>query len=197
MTVPKIQTYHCHCTNLLLASTHNLTSLPHRSSPALDKALILPLPSPPRPHSTTTTTTSEDSEDSLDSDSAASENEGVSSKRDSSRKKKSRRAKDEGLGYSLILAMTLDRKPVVVRREDGFEKRVLWRCGRCRLVVGYQLDEVHYKTTTGVAVRKEGDGIEGVGRVKVVYLLPGSLLTTEEMRAGKVLGKEEIELVEE
>lgn len=105
---------------------------------------------------------------------------------------------DEGgsrkyLGYSLILAMVLDKRPVMVRREDGFEKRVLWRCGRCRLVVGYLLDEVHYHTTS--TTREEGDGgVGGEGRIKVVYLLPGGLVSTEEMRAGKGVGEKELML---
>lgn len=43
--------------------------------------------------------------------------------------------------YSLLLNMTLDRRAVVVRREDGFEKRWVRRCGRCRTGVGYILDE--------------------------------------------------------
>src|SRR5277367_6278495 len=41
---PQINTYHCICTTLLLATTHTLSSLPHRAEPALDKALILALP---------------------------------------------------------------------------------------------------------------------------------------------------------
>jgi len=50
----------------------------------------------------------------------------------------------EGSGevqYSLLLNTTLDRRPVIVRREDGFEKRWVRRCGRCRTGVGYALDE--------------------------------------------------------
>ncbi|KAI9704774.1 MAG: hypothetical protein M1836_006554 [Candelina mexicana] len=195
MAAPTIQTYHCLCTHLVLASTHSLTSLPHRSSPGLDKALILPLPPPPQ---STSDSESSDSE-------GTPEAEGPPSQEILPRKKKAKRTKDNELGYSLILAMTLDRKPVVVRREDGFEKRYLWRCGRCRLVVGYQLDDIHYTTTSTAGVGKEGDGKRGVGdqegkgkgRAKVVYLLPGGLLTTEDMKAGKVPGKEEVELMGE
>jgi hypothetical protein len=71
----------------------------------------------------------------------------------------------------------------VVRREDGFEKRYLWRCGRCRLVVGYQVDEVHFRGREA-----EGGGVRGGGasgrRAEVLYLLPGGLLSTEEMKVG-------------
>lgn len=66
---------------------------------------------------------------------------------------------------------------MVIRREDGFEKRVLLRCGRCRLVVGYRLDQSQLG----------GDG----DAEKVVYLLPGGLVTTEEMKSGKMPEREE------
>ena len=76
--------------------------------------------------------------------------------------------------YALLLSTTLDRNPVVIRSKDGFEKRYLQRCGRCRLVVGYQLDKSQY------------EGEDEVGRKEdVVYLLPGGLLDTDEMVAGK------------
>ena len=65
---------------------------------------------------------------------------------------------------------TLDRKPVVVRREDGFEKRWLRRCGRCRVVVGYFVG-----AQEGEKERKEKMG-------RVVYLLEGGLKATEELR---------------
>lgn len=56
--------------------------------------------------------------------------------------------------------------PVVVRREDGFEKRVLHRCVRCRTIIGYTLEDKS----------KGGD---------VFYVLPGWLQTTEAMAARK------------
>lgn len=60
------------------------------------------------------------------------------------------------------------RKVVVVRREDGFEKRRVHRCGRCGIAVGYEI------------VGQEGELNE-----RVIYLLEGGLVVTEEM------GKEE------
>ena len=64
------------------------------------------------------------------------------------------------------------RKVLVVRREDGFEKRRLYRCGRCGVGVGYEI------------VREgggEGGGKEG-GRV--IYLMEGGLVETGEMGRG-------------
>lgn len=57
------------------------------------------------------------------------------------------------------------RKVLVVRREDGFEKRRVYRCGRCGVGVGYE-------------IVREGGG-EGAGRV--IYLLEGGLVETGEM----------------
>jgi hypothetical protein len=59
----------------------------------------------------------------------------------------------------------------MITRTDGFEKRYLQKCGRCRVVVGYQLDWGQYG-------EKEGR------REDAVYLLPGGLLSTEEMGSG-------------
>ena len=58
------------------------------------------------------------------------------------------------------------RKEVIVRREDGFEKRRVYRCGRCGVGVGY------------VLVGQEEDPKE---REKVLYLLHGGLVETGEM----------------
>ena len=73
--------------------------------------------------------------------------------------------------YSILLSTTLpDRRAMLVRREDGFEKRTMLRCGRCRVVVGYFLDGVHFgaATATGTATG-------------TVYLLPGALTETGTM----------------
>jgi hypothetical protein len=170
---PQINTYHCICTTLLLATTHTLSSLPRRTEPALDKALILPLP--PASRLAATGEKAEEVED--DAEPQAREASG-------------------DVGYSLLLATTQDRKPTMVRREDGFEKRVLLRCGRCRLVVGYKLDGAHFRTEGPEAVGKSTDREPGdveLGRktqtgdkgIEVVYLLPGGLVSSEDLKSGK------------
>lgn len=65
-----------------------------------------------------------------------------------------------------------ERKPVVIRREDGLEKRTLLRCKRCNLVIGYKLDEAQFG----------GSDVEAEG---VVYILPGAVTSTEDMKEGK------------
>lgn len=56
----------------------------------------------------------------------------------------------------------------MIRREDGFEKRTLLRCGRCKLVVGYSLSP------------SEDSG----SQARQTYLLPGGLVSTADMATG-------------
>lgn len=63
---------------------------------------------------------------------------------------------------------------MIIRGEEGFEKRYLQKCGRCSIIVGYQLDKSQYGEEKQLGRRDD-----------VIYLLPGGLLTTEEMAAGK------------
>ncbi|KAI9678245.1 MAG: hypothetical protein M1817_006190 [Caeruleum heppii] len=177
MASPRIHTYHCLCTHLLLASTATLSSFPTRQKPpSLDGAVIVPLPPPPRiPSTSHPDSDSESDEGSAESRTASKQTKDVDLRREP---------------YTLLLSTTQDRRPLIIRRDDGFEKRRLVRCGRCRVVVGYVLDEVHYETTASTAMRSSetGPGRPEDGksdRVKVVYLLPGGLLSTAEMAEGK------------
>lgn len=162
-----IKTYHCRfCNHLLLASTRDIQLLPRRRSPpAADSALILPLP-PKKPSVSASDSESE----------SEPEPEGLTPK-----KRVKRRVQEH---YTILLSTTLpDRKTTIVRREDGFEKRLLLRCGRCRVVIGYLLDEIHFPRPVREA--REGEGEEGDkgddDEAKVAYLLPGALVRTEEM----------------
>lgn len=66
-----------------------------------------------------------------------------------------------------------DSNKIIVRREDGFEKRILLRCAQCKLTLGYQLDQSQFV----------GEDIEASN---IAYILPGSLMSTETMMdAGK------------
>jgi hypothetical protein len=138
---PYIQTYHCICSSLLLATTHQLSKLPRRAAPSLDNAVILPvanfLPSSTEPES-----------DAEETD---------------------RSAKDLPVeGYTKLLGMVPDKKVTVIRREDGFERRVVWRCIRCAVSVAYEI---------------LGDGKEQTR--KVVYVLPSGVMSTEVMVKGR------------
>jgi len=68
---------------------------------------------------------------------------------------------------SVLLNVVPDRRAITIRREDGFEKRTLLRCARCKLVVGYNLDLE-----------------DAEERLRPVYLLPGGMVNTEDMMKG-------------
>lgn len=88
---------------------------------------------------------------------------------------------------SVLLSTTIpDRRATLIRREDGIEKRVLLRCGRCRVVVGYYLDRVHWASGQK---DKEAD-VEGEERPPAVYILPGAMVETEKM-GGEGVGEKE------
>jgi hypothetical protein len=66
-----------------------------------------------------------------------------------------------------------DGKAMIIRREDGFEKRTLVKCERCRLVVAYRLDADHFEDNS----QEEGK--------ETLYVLPGALVDTAGMMADK------------
>lgn len=72
---------------------------------------------------------------------------------------------------SRIHNLDVDKRPTIIVREDGFEKRLLLRCTRCQVVVGYKLAESHFEDA---AMAEE-----------VVYILPGGLVDTGDMILGK------------
>jgi hypothetical protein len=91
---------------------------------------------------------------------------------------------------TVLLSTTIpDRRATLIRREDGIEKRILLRCGRCRVVVGYYLDKVHWGRDTASKAKVEVEGDEGEGegenveeeRPPAVYILPGAVVETGEM----------------
>ncbi|CAI7642970.1 unnamed protein product [Penicillium glandicola] len=163
-----IQTQHCRfCNHLLLATTRDISTLPRRGGEGKDKALILPLE---RKNST-------DGEVEADLEEEAKTTETP------------RKARHASNHTTLLLATTIpDRRATVIRREDGIEKRLLLRCGRCKVVVGYYLDRVHWGSTGDRGVRDGEEGEEE--RPPAVYLLPGSVVETEKL-GGEGVGERE------
>ncbi|KAL4803145.1 hypothetical protein BDV18DRAFT_145206 [Aspergillus unguis] len=157
-TLP-ITTHHCRfCANLLIATTRDLSTLPTRGKNGTDRARILPL------RNYTIQDTSESHSESRDGENGGG---GGLQKH-----------------YTILLgSSTRTPKPTMIRREDGFEKRFFLRCGRCRVTVGYFLDEVHFPVEGGLKqnqlAEEEGDGQGKEDRA--VYLLPGALMETEIM----------------
>lgn len=127
-TQANITTYHCLCTQLSLATTQPLSTLPKRT---LDGSLIA---------------TAGDFASTLPKP------------------------------VLTLQALTTDTAATVLRLDDGFEKRYSVRCERCGLAAGYFLDASAF-------AGREGE----VGpRRDVLYVLPGGLMTTEELREAEV-----------
>jgi hypothetical protein len=80
--------------------------------------------------------------------------------------------------YGLLLSTRIEKTAEIISSDEGFEKRYLQRCGRCSLVVGYQLDWQQF------SVEKSGR------REDYVFLLPGGFMTTSEMITGKARAAE-------
>jgi hypothetical protein len=77
-------------------------------------------------------------------------------------------------------ALSVDDNATILKLDDGFEKRYAVRCTRCGLAAGYQLDKSQFSATES----------QTGPRTDVVYILPGGLLTTEEMREGRSMEAE-------
>lgn len=130
MAESEVHTYHCLCTELVVATRTPLQSFPKRKADhaAICKFSASDLPVP---------------------------------------------------GAALLSGSTVDdAEPIVLKLDDGFEKRYAARCIRCDLQIGYWLDKSQFEPEQR---RKRED---------VLYLLPGGLMSTEEMRENKDMGKE-------
>lgn len=86
----------------------------------------------------------------------------------------------------LMLSTIPDRQAEIIQSDEGFEKRYLQRCGRCSLVVGYQLDWQQFAASEPNRSGRRDD---------VVFLLPGGFVTTSEMIMGKTPGAGAIGIV--
>lgn len=85
------------------------------------------------------------------------------------------RTKIQGYLPSLLLpALRPARKITLVQREDGYERRRLWRCGRCGVGIGYEVENAETVTV-------KGGGEEDEERVRVMFVLEGGLVETESM----------------
>lgn len=144
-----VQTYHCICTNLVLATTFPLNN--HRQ---LDRSIILPNPSlSPR------------------QEAALIGDETNSSVEDN-------HVPELHTITQLVGTSARDSQTLIIRSDEGIEKRYLIQCSRCKVTLGYQLDWDQF-TTQGEASVSTRNG----RRDDVVYLLEGAVITTEAMKA--------------
>lgn len=195
---PTIHTYHCLCTSLLLASTHTLSSLPRRqptssSTPPTETGdIILPLPSAPPQFALPTDSNS-------DNDSEIDETTDTNTKGKGKSEALSRVAEEATVpsaGYTILISLFSSSNPTIIRRTDGFEKRLLYRCGRCRVVVGYEIvgaggDAMDIDGDGGAA---QGQGVEESYKGKILYLLPDGIVSTDVMASGKKIIEADVDI---
>jgi hypothetical protein len=74
-------------------------------------------------------------------------------------------------GSIVQLQTVSDRKPLLVRRLDGFEYRYEQRCPRCKLSIGYHLDATQFDSSNSPGSKTD-----------VIYILPGSIITTQDIK---------------
>ncbi|KAI9741669.1 MAG: hypothetical protein M1834_000054 [Cirrosporium novae-zelandiae] len=232
MPSPEIHTYHhiSPCASLLLATTTPLNALPHRAPPSLDASLILPLP--PLPHSPSPSSDNEDDPEDENNNKDSSNNQSPSPKdleKGVKGKGKGKENSEGGEGedgdgdkhYAVLLSTTLDKKPQIIRRDDGFERRRLVRCAKCRGCVGYFLEHPQQSgqhqqqrvqpstsstnITTIVEAEEEGEEEPSAQtqtqnkekekeKQRVVYIIPGGLVETTELDSYVGLAEGEAEI---
>ncbi|TVY87585.1 hypothetical protein LAWI1_G005105, partial [Lachnellula willkommii] len=112
-------------------------------------------------------------------------------------------------GHTILLNLSKSPKTTIIRRDDGFEKRVLWRCGRCGVVVGYEIagqglglggEKMDLDVEMGGGENGNGKG-KGKEKEKeryagrVMYILPGGVTTTDVMSGvGRKIGEGDVDI---
>lgn len=93
-------------------------------------------------------------------------------------------------GYTILLGLVQDKRVTIIRREDGFERRLLSRCARCNLVVGYDIqgESSAMDVDGGSGKEKQSEHFSG----KIIYLLPSGITSTDVMVAEKHLKEENV-----
>ncbi|RKF54929.1 hypothetical protein OnM2_093009 [Erysiphe neolycopersici] len=99
-------------------------------------------------------------------------------------------------GYTLLLGIEKDSKIHTIRKSDGFERRILYQCSRCKVVIGYEIlpESGVAELDTTNRIHAEEDEDKSVGSVNIMYILPGGLMTTEFMASKEKIMEEEVEL---
>lgn len=187
-----VNTYHCrYCSHLLLATTRRIDTLPRRKSVpidgddhesgsgsgGLDCAIILPLARRKRSRSRSP---SPSGSSSLRSRGDKEQEEHKDNSKDQDQKDKY-----IPIEHVTILLSTIFPNPYrsIVRRADGFEKRIFLRCGRCQVFMGYFLDAIHFpRQKTSTTGQNDEDSSDTEPRV--VYILPGALVDTSVLADG-------------
>lgn len=106
-------------------------------------------------------------------------------------------------GYTILLGLSKSAKTTIIRRDDGFEKRVLWRCVRCGVVVGYEIGlgggekmDIDMDVDGGENGKGKGKGNEEERyQGRVMYILPGGVTSTDVMGGvGRKIGEGDVDI---
>lgn len=184
MSSTHISTYHCICSEVLFASTRPLTEFATRQS---DSAAICTIIN-------NSNNSSSNSNSNHSSNSAGKEEE--------KEQKEGEETKTKSNSNNSILlsnAIAIERKEkekgkekeeedfpcLILKLDDGFEKRYPVQCPRCGVCFGYQLDGSQWVEDGNEKEKEKDDDVRRTGRrCDVLYVLREGLVRTEDVIVG-------------
>lgn len=187
MSSTHISTYHCICSEVLFASTRPLTEFATRQS---DSAAICTIIN-------NSNNSSSNSNSNHSSNSAGKEEE---EERKGEEETKTKSNSNNNNSILLSNAIAIERKEkgkekekeedfpcLILKLDDGFEKRYPVQCPRCGVCFGYQLDGsqwVEDGDEKGKEKEKDDDVRRTGRRCDVLYVLREGLVRTEDVIVG-------------
>ena len=156
MAASAIHTYYCLCSTHLLTTVYTLSSLPQRAPPSLDRARILALPPFTNPIPPATTSDKPEQRRQLQVEEVLQDNENTM------------------LPSLTSTSFRPSRKSIIVQRADGWEKRRVWRCGRCGIGVGYE-----------VVKDRQTEEEKHEGETRILFLPEGGLIENGKWQEGE------------
>lgn len=182
MSSTHISTYHCICSEVLFASTRPLTEFATRQS---DHAAICTIIN-------SSSNISGNSNSNHSSNSAGKEEEEEERKEGQETKMKN---KNNNNSILLSNAIAIERKEkgkekekeedfpcLILKLDDGFEKRYPVQCPRCGVCFAYQLDGSQWVEDGNEKEKEKDDDVRRTGRrCDVLYVLREGLVRTEDV----------------
>lgn len=159
----------------------------------MDNAIILPLPEGEEEEDEEVEVDEEEEEDN--NNNADDDDTNDTPTKTTKNKDTTSKSTSKSKHYTILLSTTSpDRKPIILRRSDGFEKRLLVRCGRCKVVLGYVLDEVHFGKGVQTQAQTQTETQQGESDNSapgVIYVLPGAVTETGDLEREIQVEREE------
>lgn len=184
MSSTHISTYHCICSEVLFASTRPLTEFATRQS---DHAAICTI------INNSNNSSSNNSNSNHSSNSAGKEEE-----KEERKEGEETKTKNNNSNNSILLsnAIAIERKEkgkekeedfpcLILKLDDGFEKRYPVQCPRCGVCFAYQLDGSQWVENGNEREKEKDDDVRRTGRrCDVLYVLREGLVRTEDVIVG-------------